>query len=57
MEKFKGKLPKRNGKYLIEIHSEKFIAYYNKLIKKFLWDRNSPIGCSIANAKTTIWYE
>ena len=36
MEKFKGKLPKRNGKYLIEIHSEKFIAYYNKLIKKFI---------------------
>jgi len=55
MEKIKGKLPKKEGEYVIETKSGKHIAYYNKETKKFLWDRNSPIGCSIANAKTTTW--
>ncbi len=56
MKKNIGRLPPKEANYLIEINNNKHIAYYNKETKKFLWDMNSPVGCSIANAKTTTWW-
>lgn len=57
MEKQRGRLPKTEGEYVIETKSGKHIAYYNKTTKKFLWDMNSPIGCSIKSAKTITWWK
>lgn len=57
MEKIKGRLPKKEGEYVIETKSGKHIAYYDKTMKRFIWDFGCLIGCSVANAKSTFWWK